>query len=199
MSAFACDTLPPRVQRGVRRRDLAADESLFRQGDRASAVFVVERGRIVLQRHLTHGAAVTVHVARAGEGFAEAALFADRYHCDAVAAAPTTVAAIPKSALLDAMRDDPALAAAVTAQLARQVQALRAQLELRNVRPARERVFRALLLAAGGDGLVALDRPLKEMAAEIGLTHEACYRALAALAARGRIRRSGRTIAIRRV
>lgn len=199
MNMLSPDALPPRVARGVRRRALDADETLFRQGDPATAVFMVERGRIALRRHLAHGAAVTLHVARAGEGFAEAALFSDRYHCDAVAAAPATVAAIPKRALLDAMRNDSALASAVMAQLARQVQALRAQIELRNVRPARERVFRALLLAAGGDGRVTLDRPLKEMAAEIGLTHEAFYRAMAALAARGRIARAGQTIAIKRI
>lgn len=199
MHPLSPGSLPPAVARRLRRRDLAAAETLFRQGDPAAAVYIVERGRIALRRHLAHGATVTVHVARAGDGFAEAALFADRYHCDAVAAAASTVAAIPKRALLDAMRGDPVLAAAVTAQLARQVQALRAQLELRNVRPARERVYRALLLAAGADGRVTLDRPLRELASEIGLTHEAFYRAMAALAARGRIGRSGRTIVIERM
>lgn len=54
-----------------------------------------------------------------------------------------------------------------------------------------------LLLAAGGQAnTVIFDRPLKDIAAEIGLTHEAFYRALAALEADGAIRRARRRITL---
>lgn len=71
----------------------------------------------------------------------------------------------------------------------------RRRLELRNIRNARERVWQKLQLSPiRDDGTVIIDRPLKEMAGEIGLTHEALYRSLAALEKAGRIRRRGRTI-----
>jgi DNA-binding MarR family transcriptional regulator len=77
------------------------------------------------------------------------------------------------------------------------VQALRAQLEIRNIKSARERVWQTLLLTAGGQAnTITFDRPLKDLAAEIGLTHEAFYRALAELEKAGRIRRARRRVAI---
>ena len=47
---------------------------------------------------------------------------------------------------------------------------------------------------APADGVVIFDRPLLEVAEDLGLTHEAYYRALAMLASAGAIQRMGRTI-----
>lgn len=182
----------------ARRRRLAAGDRLFRQGDATSALYVVDSGRIVLVRHTSEGAAVTVHVARAGETFAEAALFSERYHCDAVADTASSVAVLPRAAVRRALRADPDLADAFMRQMAAQIQALRAALEVRNVRSARERVLQYLALAPRHAGEVRLDRPLKQVAAEIGLTHETLYRALAALEAEGRVSRHGRVIRLAR-
>ncbi len=176
----------------ARRRDLAAEEALFRQGDVTTALFVVEAGRVLLVRHTSEGVAVTVHVAQVGETFAEAALFSDRYHCDAVAEVPSRVAVLAKGAVRRALRASPETAEGFMRHMAGQIQALRARLELRNVRSARERVLQHLALAPRGT--VGLDRPLKQVAAEIGLTHEALYRTLAALEAEGRIARDGRAV-----
>ena len=101
--------LPDQVRRLSKVRTLEAGEVLFRQGDRANAIFEVEQGRMRLIRHTIDNRPVTLHTARAGELFAEAALFADRYHCDAVAASAARVLVHPKRALLAAFRGDPAL------------------------------------------------------------------------------------------
>lgn len=61
----------------------------------------------------------------------------------------------------------------------------------------RARVFAYLKLLADDDGTIDVDRPLKEMASEIGLTHEAFYLALAALANTGDIARDGRRLSVR--
>ncbi|HEX7126160.1 MAG TPA: Crp/Fnr family transcriptional regulator [Thermodesulfobacteriota bacterium] len=176
----------------ARRRDLAAGEALFRQGYATTAIFVVEAGRVLLVRHTSEGVGVTVHVARPGETFAEAALFSDRYHCDAVAEVPSRVAVLPRAAVRRALRADPEVAEGFMRQMAAQIQVLRARLELRNVRSARARVLQYLALAPRG--AIGGDRPLKQVAAEIGLTHEALYRTLAALEAEGRIAREGRAV-----
>ena len=64
----------------------------------------------------------------------------------------------------------------------------------RNLRSADDRVLQHLYLSVSKDGAVAFDRPLLEVAEDLGLTHEAYYRALAALAHAGAIERTGRTI-----
>ncbi len=179
--------LPADIPSGLRR--LEAGEALFHQGDAAASIFAVEQGRLRLVRHVFDSHAVTLHTARPGELLAEAALFAKAYHCDAVASVPSVVRIFAKRELLAAFRRDPALAERFMAVLARQVQALRGRLEERNIRSARERVLHRLALLADGDRTVRIAGTLKDLAEEIGLSHEALYRALAALEREGAIAR----------
>lgn len=181
-------------------KHLEIGEALFRQGDAAVAVYRVDRGRVRLVRHLEDGASVALHVANAGETFAEAALWADVYHCDCVAeAASTAVTMVPKAALLDALKSDAQASLTLARGLAAHVRELRAQLEMRNIRSAPERIMAWLRLQASGDPpAVRLDRPWTEIATEVGLTHEAIYRSLAVLARTGRIARGDRTVTLLR-
>jgi CRP/FNR family transcriptional regulator, dissimilatory nitrate respiration regulator len=196
-AAEPAEWAPAALRAHAPRRVLSAGETLFHQGDRASAIFEVESGRLRLTRQTVDHRAVTLHTARPGELFAEAALFADAYHCDAMAAAPTSVRIYPKRQLLAAFRADPDLAERFMALMARQIHTLRARLEGRNIRSARERVLHYLALAAGPDGrTVTLRGTALELAAEIGLTHEALYRTLAALETAGAIHRSRGTIVV---
>ncbi len=76
------------------------------------------------------------------------------------------------------------------AMLASQVMNLRTRLEQRNIHSARDRVRHYLMVNAGADGrTVMLPGTLKDLAAELGLTHEALYRTLADMAADGEIER----------
>lgn len=181
-------------------RSLAAGETLFRQGDPTVAIFAVEDGLVRLVRHTVEAQPVVLHVARRGALFAEAALFSGDYHCDAVAALPSRIRAYPKPDLLAAFRADPALAERFMALLARQVQGLRARLEERNIRSASTRLLHHIALAAGPDGrTMRLDGTLSDLAAEIGLTREALYRALAKLEKAGAIRRSATAITLQTI
>jgi CRP-like cAMP-binding protein len=188
---------PAALRRKLSEQSLAADAYLFHQGDRTNAVFAIASGIVRLERHTADGHAVVIHRARAGESLAEAALYADVYHCDAVAETPARVIVYPKDAMLALLQTDAVSAASVTAALARHVQGLRTQLELRNLQPAGARVFAYLELLADDNGNIELDRPLKELASEVGLTHETLYRALAALARTGDIVRDGRRMRLR--
>jgi CRP-like cAMP-binding protein len=73
MSAKATNPLQADIlglgQQSLERRSLARNEVLFRQGDKVTAIY-----------------------------FVEAALFADIYHCDAVATEPSQVRVYPKEA-----------------------------------------------------------------------------------------------------
>lgn len=186
-------TLPLDLQPPPARRELARGELLFRTGDEARALYFVERGRLRLERPLADGFLLTLHVAHPGETFAEAALFGERYHCDAVAETASRVAVYPKAAVLAALARDPGFAQRLTALLADQVRTLRALLEIRNVRRADERVLQYLRFRAlAGDP--AVDRPARSIAAEVGLTQETLYRALRRLKNQGLIHRDGRRI-----
>ncbi|HUA55039.1 MAG TPA: Crp/Fnr family transcriptional regulator [Candidatus Sulfotelmatobacter sp.] len=183
------DWIPAALRRAASARSLDAGATLFRQGDRVAAIFGLEAGRVRMVRHTIDDHRVTLHTARAGELFAEAALFSDVYHCDAVADVPSRVRILPKATLLAAFADDPELARRFMAILARQVMTLRTRLEHRNIRPARERILQHLALAAGDGRTVRLDGTLLDLAAEIGLTHEVLYRNLASLERDGVIER----------
>jgi len=85
------------------------------------------------------------------------------------------------------------------ARLARQIQDLRARMELRNIRSARERVLQYLRLCAGADGrTIAIEGQFQDIAAEVGLTREALYRTLAALEAEGVLARAGTGIVLKK-
>ena len=110
-------------------------------------------GRLRLIRHtLWMTRLVILHTARRREFFAEASLFAAAYHCNAVAAAPSSVRVYPKKIVQEAMLTNLALAEAFMARLAGQLQELRARMELRNIRSALERVLQYLRLRAGTGG-----------------------------------------------
>lgn len=185
------DWLPAPIRQRSILRKLESGETLFRQGDKASAIFEVEEGRLRLIRHTIDSHPVTLHTARPGDLLAEAALFAGRYHCDAMAAVASSVRAYPKRQLLAAFRSDPDLGERFMAVLAHQIHALRGRLEERNIRSARGRVLHHLALAADNDGrTVHLEGTLIDLAAEIGLSHEVLYRTLAALERDGVIERT---------
>jgi CRP-like cAMP-binding protein len=84
------------------------------------------------------------------------------------------------------------------AMLARQVMVLRTSLEQRNIRSARERVRHYLTVNLGADGrAVPLPGSLKDLAARLGLTHEALYRTLAQMERDGEIERLAGKIRVR--
>jgi CRP/FNR family transcriptional regulator, dissimilatory nitrate respiration regulator len=175
----------------VTRQWFDRGSAVFRQEDKVSAIYVVESGRIRLARVLADGTAVVLQVAEAGQSFAEAALSAARYHCDATAELDSAVLRLPKQDLLAALAADPAESLALTLALASQVRDLRARLELRDIRAAKERVLAWLhLRASGKPPKVTVSRSWTLIAGELGLSREAVYRALGALEREGRIARS---------
>lgn len=178
-------------------RALKAGETLFAAGDRTRGFFVVRSGRVRMVRFSAAGRETALFTAGPGDRFAEASLFAETYHCDAVALTDSTVACFPKATVLALLRTDADASLALVADLARQVMELRAAVALRDIRSARARVLAYLVMKAGADGrTVAVDGLLKDVAAAVGLTPEALYRTLAQLQAEGAIRRGERAITL---
>jgi CRP-like cAMP-binding protein len=183
--------LPATVRAAAIDRKLKSGEALFRLGDRTTGLCEIIAGRVRMCRVDRAGHEVILYVAGPGETLAEASLFSPAYHCDAIASTDVTVRIYPKAAMLAAFDKDPKAAQAFTATLARQVMNLRTRIEQRNIRSARERIRHFLSVNAGADGrTVDLPGTLKDLAAELGLTHEALYRTLAALERAGEIKRA---------
>lgn len=187
--------MPAAIRAVAFERKLKAGEALFRLGDKAAGFYEVVSGRVRLVRVDRVGRETVLHIAGPAETLAEASLFSGQYHCDAVASSDATVRVYPKRQVVSVFEKDPKALRTFTAMLAHQVMSLRTRLQQRNIRSARERVRQFLALNIGPDGRsVELHGTLKDLAAEIGLTHEALYRALAALERAGEIKRAGNKI-----
>jgi len=189
---------PPASVRAVGvERTLKAGEALFRLGSRSAGPYEVVSGKVRLVRVDSAGREAVLYVAMAGDALAESSLFSPNYHCDAIASTHSVVRLYPKGALLAEFRRNPQIAEAFMAMFAHQVMSLRTRLQLRDIRSARERIRDYLTLNVGADGrTVLLSGTLKELAAYLGLTHEALYRTLAEMASDREINRSGKKITL---
>lgn len=193
----AREWLPQSIEPRV--RSLGRGEILFHKDDRTVGLYEVEKGQVRLSRVDQAGREIVLHVADAGELVAEASLFSEVYHCNAVAMTDARVRLYPKEALLTHFKGNPEAAGAFASRLAHELMALRTRLELRNIRSARERVLNYLALNAGADGrTIALQGTVKDLAVELGLAHEALYRTLSKLEAEGTIARTADRIVLKK-
>ncbi|MBC8159482.1 MAG: Crp/Fnr family transcriptional regulator [Alphaproteobacteria bacterium] len=159
-----------------KRRMLAQGTHLFHQGDRVSAIFVVEEGLVELTRHQRDGAPIVLQRATRQTVLAEASVYSETYHCDAVVALPASVCEIPKAAFLERLREDDAFSGFWAAHLAREVQGARYRSEILSRKTVAERLDG--WLTWHGNELPAKGQ-WKGLAGQIGVSPEALYRELA--------------------
>ncbi len=196
----ATDWLSAAVRASAVDRRLAAGQTLFHSGDKTVGLYEVLMGKVRLVRVDRSGREAVLQAASVGDTLAEASLFSSTYHCEAIATTETVVRLYPKAILLAELARDPKLARTFAAMLAQQVMTLRTRLERHNIHSARDRVRHFLTVNMSTDGrTVALPGTLKELAADLGLTHEALYRTLARMTADGEIKRTGSIIRLTRL
>jgi len=158
-----------------RELSLAPEQSVFRLGDPVQQMFFVVTGAVHLVRHQESGSALVLQRAGPGALLAEASLYADKYHCDAVAVAPSRVWAVSKRDLLGRLAATPELTLAVIRRLARELQQARFQAEVLSMKTVAARV----------DAWIDWNGPLPpkgewvRLAAELGVSPEALYREMA--------------------
>lgn len=177
---------------GTRTVQLAAGQTFYRQGEPAPGLPLVVAGEIALMRWTQNGRTVRIHTARAGETFAEASLFEDVCHCDALASRPSTLRYVPRAAALQALSRSPELAGELARHLAHSLVQARRLIELRQMFPLSERVLARLAELTGPDGVLPPELTLSAIAEDLAVTPAAFYRTLAALERRGRIARPAR-------
>jgi len=169
------------------------NQAVFRTGEPADAVYRVISGEVHLLRHAPNGAAIVIHRARKGDFFAEASLFSKRYHCDAICVQASRCLRLPADATRQALANDPGFALEWITSLSRNLRRQRAAQERLALKGTRARVVH-YLVDCGESGCVTLDQPLIRWAEELGVSHEALYRTLAAMEKEGVLARDGTTL-----
>jgi CRP-like cAMP-binding protein len=190
--------LPPALRNLGHAISCPKDGWVFRKGDAVRAVFLVLDGEVHLSRFARDGSEIALHRAGRGEFFAEAAVNAPRYHCNAIASRPSRLLAFPVDKIHTLLADDPEFARQWVALLARQLQGARARLERIALKSAAERVVHYLHTEGKGPHCeVVLIGTVKDLAHELGLTHENLYRTLARLEQEGVVGRKGNRLFLR--
>lgn len=159
---------------GAPTRRLALGAALFRRDDLVERVYVVNDGRVELERSLPNGEGLVLARAEAGTMLAEASLFAERYHCDAVARRSSVVASLDRAKFLEQLRRHPELALGLLADASGEVQRQRARIEILRLKRVTDRLDAWLTLydPPGPGGWI-------DVAEAIGITPPALYRELA--------------------
>ncbi|QHE85318.1 Crp/Fnr family transcriptional regulator [Hydrogenophaga sp. BPS33] len=171
--------LPPSLTSVASGVDLRKGEKLFRQRQRPRYMFFVVQGEVVLERIGEQGAPLALQ--RVRQGFvAEASLQSGSYHCDAVVTAPGRAVALPIEPLKTALTTDSAFALRWIAMLNAEVRRLRAQCERMSLKGVGERLLH-MIETEGVGGRLHIESGLKSLAAELAVSHEALYRAVAVL------------------
>jgi CRP-like cAMP-binding protein len=186
--------LPPDLLARARRRNLASGDVLFRTGDRPDSLYFVLEGELLLVRHSRHGQQVVLQRTRSGF-FAEASVESRRYHCDSVATTRTVASAFPMAAFRKALAEDVRFRVAWTRHLAGEIRRLRAQCERLALHSAPERIVH-YIESEGANGAIELTQSLKSWALDLGLTHEALYRAIARMKRAGEISVEGAQVTL---
>jgi CRP/FNR family transcriptional regulator, dissimilatory nitrate respiration regulator len=201
MNLLTFDTLPPFLQQVIFTRELEVGQRLFRQGDAAYAVFVVEAGRLRLVRSTIEGKVVPIQFASPGQSVGDAALFSASYSYTAIAEVASSVLVYPKQELMFALRQNPDLAEDVIAILLRKIQSFEVSLELKAIKSAQQRILRYLQYLAMPEqaNVVQIDRPWKEIADELGFTPDTLSRALTKLEREGSISRRQQHITLHNI
>jgi CRP-like cAMP-binding protein len=176
--------LPASARRFTRSLEISRQAVVFSQGDCPKVMFFVLSGEVRLVRRSSSGGEVILQRARRGF-LAEASLDQPVYHCDAVAATASSILAIPRKAFRDALKASDFRDRWI-AHLVRELRKVRGQAERLSLKTARERIIH-FIETEGESGTIDLERPKKDWAAELGLTHEAVYRALAQMEKRGEL------------
>lgn len=188
--ALAC--IPDELRKLAECRALDSGTTLFHIGDKVQTVFSVISGEVRLIRRDMNGNEVVLQRSRGGF-FAEASLGSTRYHCDAVATQASSILCFPARPFRTALDDDADFRDAWLGHLAREVRKLRAQCERLSLRRADERIIH-YIESEGSDGSITLNQSRKAWAAELGLTHEALYRALSCLQGEDRLTIQGQQL-----
>lgn len=180
-------------------RDYDKGETLFFQGETASAIHIVVEGWVKLYRIAPNGGEAVVHVFTKGESFGEAVAIKEKeYPVSAEAVTACEVVRIPSSALLNVIRKEPEVAITILASTFNHLHSLVSQLEQLKAQTGPQRVAEFLLDLCGEDHgrhVVTLPYDKALIAGRLGMKPESLSRSFSRLRSVGvQIKRNSGTI-----
>ena len=164
---------------------------LFHQGKKPEYMFFIVSGEAVLTRTSSHGEPTTLQRCKGGF-LSEASLLTDAYHCDAIATHNGQAITLPIKSLRDALADSK-FSMKWVQLLSKEIMRLRTQSERLGLKDIRSKLIH-LIETEGKQGVLTLQSDFKSMASEIGVTHEALYRAIASLEKEGLLRKQSNSL-----
>ncbi len=170
------------------------NERLFITGKKPEWMFYVVTGEVTLERTGLQGESVVLQRTRLGF-VSEASLKTAKYHCDGLAVTDTNAIKVPIPHLAVALDHDPEFASRWIIMLNTEVKRLRLHCERLSMKSIKDRVLH-LINTEGKNGEYQVNTGLKSLAGELGVTHEALYRTLAALEKAKTISRSEGILAL---
>ncbi|PCJ86152.1 MAG: cAMP-binding protein, partial [Hyphomicrobiales bacterium] len=114
----------------TRQIQLNTDDVLFHQGEQVESVYLVESGAVILKRIQKNGSEIVLTRYGPDVLVAEASLYAAHYHCEAIAAEPTSLLQLPRNYMARWLKSNPAFAHEWSAHLAGELQSARQRSEI---------------------------------------------------------------------
>lgn len=183
------DLLPASLHQVCVSASYAKGERLFSAGEKPQYMFFISSGEVLLERMGIHGEFIVLQRTRSGI-VSEASLQSARYHCHANVILPSEITGVPILKIAAALASDPAFSNRWIGMLNREVKRLRLQCERLSLHRVRDRLIH-FLETEGQRGKYPLGSGLKSLAGELGVTHEALYRCVAAMEKKGILQRDG--------
>lgn len=165
--------------------NLRPGSMLFRQGEPATAFFIIVEGWIKLYRITPAGDEAVLNVFAKGQSFAEAVTFTSgRYPAMASAVSRTRVILIPAEHVIDCIRKMPEIAIAMIASTSQQLHLMVSRIEQLTAQSGMQRVadfLVSLTPCAKGPCTIALPYDKSLIAGRLGLKPESLSRVFAKL------------------
>jgi CRP/FNR family transcriptional regulator, cyclic AMP receptor protein len=178
-------------------RDLRRNDVLFRQGEEATELFVVESGRVAIANRSDDGRESLVALMEAGDLFGEMGLFDGVRSADARALETSTVVAVPYAPLREALDRQPKALWSVVELLARRIRAVDEALADTVFLDVPGRTAKRLLELAGDGDQFQLPVTQEELAAMVGASRERVNKAISQFVRLGWLEQQDRVYRIR--
>jgi CRP/FNR family transcriptional regulator len=174
-------------------------EYLFREGEPARGFYLVRSGAINVHRVGATGKEQVIHVFRAGESLAEAALASPTgYPACARAIEPSVVLLIPKAPVLELIGRRPDLALRMLGSMSAHLRVLVGMLDDLTLKDVETRLLNWLVkrTRSATNGVISLSGTKRVLAAELGTSSETLSRTLGRLRDQKVIAVGARTITV---
>jgi CRP/FNR family transcriptional regulator len=193
------------VAKRARRRQFAAGELLFQEGDRCTGLHIVATGRVRIFKSSASGREQVLAIEGPGSTVAELPVFdGGNYPASAIAVEATEVMFLPREEFRAFCLERPEVALKVLAAVGARLRKLVDLIEELSFTTVRQRLAALLVRLANSTGHespegIAFDLPdsHQEMANRMGTVRELVSRNLTRLAAEGLLKLDGRHIVVR--